>query len=237
MTNKVNYKEMEHPATAERKGENTGLMEPQDDGSELPNIEGGKGEWETEHDSENEREGSAGTEWGTGCQEENNPCSLAHARNPKDPRFQGLKRWMQTVIMELRAMPHVNLACRKANISTATAYEYRELNLQFRELWDEAVESHVDTAEYSLYDLGTKGDTRRTYKNGELVAEETRRDSQALRFYLAGNRPQKYRENTQSQLTVNILNWSNGSMDLPQPVEHKADTIELGDGDVELLGE
>jgi hypothetical protein len=170
-------------------------------------------------------------------QEQVDSLARTHAENLKDPRYQRLKRWMQLIICELQVKPHVGIACLKGKVSRETAYNYRDNNLDFRGLWDEAVESHTDTAEYSLYDLGTKGDVKEVYKDGQLVSKEHRRDSQALRFFLSGNRPQKYRENSAPQVTVNVLNWSNGGAELPQPVEDKREVIEMSSEDCELLGE
>lgn len=119
-------------------------------------------------------------------------------------RLAQLKPWKRNFILKLREVPSIEKARLAGEVSRKTAYAQREADELFRELWDEAIEGHVDKAEESLYDLATVGDVRRTYREGEMVTEDFRRDSQALRFLLSGNRPKTYREDRGTTVNVGV---------------------------------
>jgi hypothetical protein len=222
---------MKHTGTAERKGENTGLMEPQDDGGEWRREEVELVERESEGEAESE-----GDKRGIGFQKKKGN-TLAHAHEESD-EIERLAPWKRKFITSMRRMPLTTVAAREANVSPSIAYNHRESDELFRRLWDESIDYGKDRLEAAAISRAVDGVEKPVYgRDGQVIGHDVVYSDKLLETVLKGNLPEKYRENTQSQLTVNILNWSNGSMDLPQPVEHKADTIELGDGDVELLGD
>lgn len=132
----------------------------------------------------------------------------AHAQDDEaqpDPIAQ-LKPWQQTIIRELRNIPNVTRACRMANrTSTDSAYKSREDDELFRRLWDEALEGHTDAVEESLYDIAVNGHERTHFgKDGEVKGKEKVRDVNAIKFWLAGNRPKTYRETHGPLVNINV---------------------------------
>jgi hypothetical protein len=171
--------------------------------------------------------------------------ALAHARAhaqeedlEDEARLAQLQPWKRAFILELRKAPNVDKA-RKAGtkLSRQTIYNHRDSDELFRTLWDEAMEGHIDAAEETVFEMGTVGDVRRTFRDGEMVSEEYRRSSDALKFYLSANRA-KYREN-KAGLQINIstgptladfirgrLDEQNGrKLDERSPIDVEAQTV------------
>jgi len=120
----------------------------------------------------------------------------------REDDLDGLKPWKRTFITQLRTVPNVGLACRTANVSRQTAYEYRKNDARFAALWDSAMEDAADEVEGSLYEEAAVGRQKVIYgKDGEVKSVEHVKDVNAMRFFLQGNRPTKYRE---SAAVVNV---------------------------------
>jgi hypothetical protein len=145
-----------------------------------------------------------------------------------------LPPWKQRFILSMRRAPHVTAACLAANCSTKTAYEERETDKLFQALWDESITYANERLEGTAWTRAVDGIEKGIYgRDGQVIAMERVYSDKLLETLLKGNLPQKYRENTAPQLTVNVLNWSNGAVELPQPVEDK---LEMG-GVLEMDGE
>lgn len=138
----------------------------------------------------------------------------------------------------MRKAPHVTAACLAANCSTKTIYEERETDKLFQALWDESITYATDRLEGTAWTRAVDGIEKGVYgRDGQVIAMEKVYSDKLLETLLKGNLPQKYRENNAPQVTVNVLNWSNGGAELPQPVEDKSPLVEMSEDDVELLGE
>jgi hypothetical protein len=164
--------------------------------------------------------------------------TLAHAREespePEALTIDSLPPWKRRFILSMRRMPLVTLACSAANISPKTAYAHRESDKAFQALWDESLAYSKDSLEKAAWERGRDGVEKTIYgKDGAVIGSERVYSDKLLEVVLKGNLPEKYRENTAPQLTVNVLNWSNGAVELPQPVEDK---LEMG-GVLEMDGE
>lgn len=130
--------------------------------------------------------------------------ACAPARDPAEPdpeplddaaRLAQLRPWQRAFIMQLREVPNITLAARAANFTPQGCRKWRDKCEMFRELWDEALEGCVDEVEGALFTEAAVGRERVVYgKDGEVKSTERVRDVNAMRFYLAGNRPGKYRE-------------------------------------------
>lgn len=149
-----------------------------------------------------------------------------------------LPQWKQRFILSMRKAPHVTAACLAANCSTKTIYEERETDKLFQALWDESITYATDRLEGTAWTRAVDGIEKGVYgRDGQVIAMEKVYSDKLLETLLKGNLPQKYRENNAPQVTVNVLNWSNGGAELPQPVEDKSPLVEMSEDDVELLGE
>ena len=135
----------------------------------------------------------------------------AHAREAgladgHDALLGGLAPWKRRLIESLRQIPNVDLACRKANCSRASAYRHRGDDEIFAQLWDEALEGAWDNAEGALYEEGVLGRERvtvQTRKDGTTCTTTERvRDVRAAEILLKGNRPGRYRERYEVHASV-----------------------------------
>src|SRR5262245_47801407 len=84
--------------------------------------------------------------------------------------------WRRKLLEGLERGLSVTTACRAANISRKTAYEYRNSDETFRQAWEDAQEFSIDVVEDKLREMAL---------SGHVVA---------IIFYLKSARPQKYRE-------------------------------------------
>lgn len=166
---------------------------------------------------------------------ENTP---APAREDEPDLIDSLRPWKRKFILSMRKLPMVTQACLEANCSPKTAYAQRDLDPLFQSLWDESLTYATDRLEGAAWTRAVDGVEKGIYgRDGEVIATEKVYSDKLLETLLKGNLPQKYRENSAPQVTVNVLNWSNGGAELPQPVEDKREVIEMSSEDCELLGD
>lgn len=200
-----------------------------------------------------EDQGKVGEEWKSGEttreeewngeedrreKEASNSPERDHLARAREDELTKLTPWKQRFILSMRQMPHITAACVAANCSSSTAYEAKERDELFRKLWDESLTYATDRLEGAAWTRAVDGVEKGIYgRDGEVIATEKVYSDKLLETLLKGNLPQKYRENSAPQVTVNVLNWSNGGAELPQPVEDKGPLHELSEDDVELLGD
>ncbi|MCL2647637.1 MAG: hypothetical protein FWD61_11620 [Phycisphaerales bacterium] len=94
------------------------------------------------------------------------------------------------------------LACQAAGIARATAYVYREEDIDFSQAWDLALEDAADVLELEAWRRGKEGVKRYLYHAGEPVLNEAGEHIYELEYsdgilqlLLKAARPAKYREN------------------------------------------
>lgn len=89
----------------------------------------------------------------------------------------------------------VTTAARIAKCSKQTAYNHRNNDPGFAELWDEAVDSACDLLEEEARRRAYNGTTKPIYQQGQCVGEIQEYSDTLMIFLLKGARPEKYREN------------------------------------------
>jgi hypothetical protein len=134
--------------------------------------------------------------------------------------------------------PVVAFACRSCNISTAIAFRDKGENETFAKCWDQALNAGWERVEEAAHVRAVDGVEKAIFgKDGQVIGTEVKYSDGLAELLLKANKPEKYRENSAPQVTVNVLNWSNGGAELPQPVEDKREVIEMSSEDCELLGD
>lgn len=74
-------------------------------------------------------------------------------------------------IASLKRVHSVTLACEKAKISRQTAYDWRQIDVEFATQWENAVERDKDIARQSIYERGILGWDEPVVNGGMLVYE------------------------------------------------------------------
>lgn len=99
----------------------------------------------------------------------------------------------------------VTYAAQGVDVTRQTAYAARRIDKHFAEAWDEAVEFSVENMERVAYDRAVNGVNEPLSFKGELTGDYIKRYSDILlMFMIKGNKPEKYRENTNTQVNVNV---------------------------------
>ena len=111
--------------------------------------------------------------------------------------------WKEIFITALLKSSNVAAACRKAKISRSYAYAQKNLDAEFRDAWDEALDMALDDAESEAWRRGVKGtiSNRQYDKDGNLINETRQYSDTLLIFMLKAHRPAKYRETVRNELT------------------------------------
>lgn len=94
------------------------------------------------------------------------------------------KDWEKKFLDQLRKIPNVFAACRKAGINRMTAYRWRNECPRFAGEWEAALEDAVELLEEDCW------------KRAQTVS-----DTMAI-FMLKAHRPEKYREMTPAMVDI-----------------------------------
>lgn len=102
--------------------------------------------------------------------------------------------WKTVFLEELKKAPNVSAACDVANVSRKTAYYNRNIDQDFADAWDDAIEKALDKAEAELYRRATEGTLRPVFQGGEEVGEIREFSDTLLIFMLKSRRRATYGE-------------------------------------------
>lgn len=102
-------------------------------------------------------------------------------------------------------MGDVSKACKAAGVSRTAIYEHRKNDAAFAEAWSDVLESLCDAAEAELYRRGVKGWSEPVFYKGNKVASIRKFDTRALELVLKANRPKKFREQIDIDLTMKTV--------------------------------
>ena len=97
-----------------------------------------------------------------------------------------LLKWQRKFLQVLRRVPNVRAACRACGRDSRTAYIHRKRNLQFAELWQQAIDASISDLEARAFELALKGDSRESIE--------------LLQFMLRCHRPEVYRETSRHEI-------------------------------------
>ena len=71
-----------------------------------------------------------------------------------------VRQWEDRFLSSLKTHANVSAAARTAGISTRTAYNRRNANSEFAELWEGAIKEALDALELAVYSGGMQGNLR-----------------------------------------------------------------------------
>lgn len=95
-------------------------------------------------------------------------------------------------------------AARAAGVARSTAYKWREEDPEFRELWDDALESGIDRMEDEAHRRAVEGVDKPVFHKGEVCGTVREYSDTLMIFQLKARRPEKYRERTDTNVTGTI---------------------------------
>jgi hypothetical protein len=95
----------------------------------------------------------------------------------------------------------VSKATKALNLDRRRMYELRDEDPEFREAWDQALETAADTIEAEARRRAFDGVDEPVFYQGEEVAIVKRYSDNLLMFLLKGNRPDKFKERFAGELT------------------------------------
>ena len=109
--------------------------------------------------------------------------------------------WESAFLRILRREGNVSASCRAAKINRSAVYKHRDSDPAFAVLWDEALEEASDRLEKEAWRRATKGTRKPIYYQGKRVGYEREYSDTLLLALLKGNRPDKFRERIQQELS------------------------------------
>jgi len=120
-------------------------------------------------------------------------------------RSRKTKKKTQQFIEVLRRSANVSCAARAIGIGRATAYRWRDDSPEFAELWEEAIHEAVDNLEAEAWRRAIEGTNKPVYHGGQLVGHIPHYSDTLLIFLLKGHRPERFKDRTQIQSEVKIV--------------------------------
>jgi hypothetical protein len=105
---------------------------------------------------------------------------------------------------KLASCCNVGHACKAADISRDTAYEWRNTDKDFERAWDEAMKRGVSALEDIAHDRAFEGVAKPVYQMGEKVGTITEYSDTLAIFLLKAHAPEKYRENSKIELAGQV---------------------------------
>jgi hypothetical protein len=77
--------------------------------------------------------------------------------------------WIEPFLVKLRETRSVSKACQSVHISRTRAYAYRDSNSEFRERWDEIIQTCIDDLEASALKRAIEGNPKPLLHKGQPI--------------------------------------------------------------------
>lgn len=103
--------------------------------------------------------------------------------------------WEKAFLSVLRKAGNVTRACAKAKIERSTAYDHRNSDKRFAQLWEHALEESADILEAEARRRAFEGVTKPVYQGGIRVGYVQEYSDSLMALLLKANNPKKFREN------------------------------------------
>ena len=101
------------------------------------------------------------------------------------------ERFLQAVIDNVG---NITAACVSAGFSKRAAYEWREVDAEFKQAWDDAVELTTEALEQEVYRRARNGCEEPVFYQGKMCGTILRYSDTLAMFILKARKPAKYRE-------------------------------------------
>lgn len=136
-------------------------------------------------------------------------------RSIRTPR--AIKRVRKNFLESLSENGNVTLACKRAGLPRATAYNWFNNDEEFATEWEKSVEMGVDALEDEAIRRGFEGYEEPVFYQGKKVADVRRYSDTLLIFMLKGRRPEKFKDSAHKEFLERT----------PRPIEHTKITKEM----------
>lgn len=113
--------------------------------------------------------------------------------------------WEAAFLRVLARRGNVSDACKQADINRGTAYARREAEPEFDRLWKEAEKQASDSLEEEAWKRATEGTDKPIFYKGEKVGAVTEFSDALLMFLLKGNKPEKFKERTETEHSGKVV--------------------------------
>ena len=104
--------------------------------------------------------------------------------------------WEKAFLYSLCRLGNVTDACKKAKVARSVAYEHKNNDMMFADLWKEALDEAADRLEAEARRRAEKGVTKPVYQGGVLVGYIQEYSDSLMALLLKAHKPEKYRERT-----------------------------------------
>jgi hypothetical protein len=102
--------------------------------------------------------------------------------------------WRATFLAALEASGNISASARRAGVGRATVYRHRAGEPDFREAWDEAMETAADALEAEIRRRAVDGWDEPVFHEGRICGYIRRYDDRLLMFLMRALRPE-FRDN------------------------------------------
>ena len=102
--------------------------------------------------------------------------------------------WKPMFLEQLETRGAISAAAKAAGVSKQAAYKAAKRDPEFKDAWDEAIETACDAMELEARRRAVDGTDRPVFHAGKVVGHVREYSDQLLIFLLRAHRPQKYRE-------------------------------------------
>jgi hypothetical protein len=121
----------------------------------------------------------------------------------------------------LREVPNVSRAARLIGMSRRYMYEVREVDAEFAQEWDDAVEVGCDAIEEEAHRRAAKGTLKPVFYKGMPVGFYVEYSDTLMLAMLKAHRPEKYREHVDMNIDADVklkgyAGWSPDEWDKPE---------------------
>ncbi len=113
--------------------------------------------------------------------------------------------WEAAFLRVLARRGNVTDACEAADIERSTAYDRRNNYPEFKALWEEAEKKAADFLESTAWKRATEGTEKPVWYKGEQVGTELEYSDGLLMFLLKGNKPEKFKERTETEHSGKVV--------------------------------
>jgi hypothetical protein len=103
--------------------------------------------------------------------------------------------WKAVFLEALRNTPVVRVACHKASVDRATAYNHKAKDAAFSDAWEEAIQDALDLCELEVHRRAAQGIEKPIYYQGVRIDTLKEYSDNLLMFFLKGYRPERFRDN------------------------------------------
>lgn len=140
---------------------------------------------------------------------------------------------VEKFLSKLEEAANVTESAKAAGIGRTAVYEWRKQDSDFAAAWDEAEQKAVDRLEREAIRRACEGIDEPVFYQGEQVATIRKYSDRLLEFLLKGNRPEKYKDRVENQMTGKDGKNLSGVVVVPAAIGSLDDWLDSNDNESE----